>query len=89
MPRMPTITLDTLGRLAAHGHGLAGWCLDCSARYRPSAPAAEQTRAGFDVDMAALIAERGANARIVGLRPPPCPRCGSTRTEIRLRVLGG
>jgi hypothetical protein len=87
MPRMHTIVLDTLGRVAAHGHGLVGWCLDCSARYRPATPAAEQPRAGFDVDMAALIAERGAEAHVVGLRPPPCPRCGSPRTEIRLRVL--
>jgi hypothetical protein len=88
MPRMPTIVLDTLGKLYAHGHGLDGWCLDCSARYRPSAPAATQARAGFDIDMATLIADRGAGARIVGLAPPACPRCGSTRTEIRLRVLG-
>jgi hypothetical protein len=88
MSRMPAVTLDTLGRLADHGHGLAGWCLDCAARYRPSAPAAEQRRAGFDIDIAALIAERGADAKIVGLRPPPCPRCGLARTEMRLRVLG-
>jgi hypothetical protein len=86
---MPTIVLDTLGKLYAHGHGLDGWCLDCSARYRPSAPAAEQTSAGFDVDITAFIAERGADAAIIGLQPPPCPRCGSARTEIRLRVLGG
>lgn len=88
MPRMPTIVLDTLGKLYAHGHGLYGRCLDWSARYRPSAPAAEQPRAGFVVDIAALIAERGADAMIVGLRSPPCPRCGSARFEIRLRVLG-
>jgi hypothetical protein len=87
MPRMPTIALDTLAKLHAHGHGLDGWCLDCSARYRPATPAAEQARAGFDVDIAALIAERGAEAGIVGLRPPVCPRCGSARTEVRLRVL--
>jgi len=87
MSRMPAITLDTLGRLAAHGHGLAGWCLECSARYRPETPATELPRAGFDIDMAAFIAERGADAPIVGLRPPACPRCGSGRTEIRLRVL--
>jgi hypothetical protein len=88
MPRMPTITLDTLDRLAAHGHGLNGWCLDCSARYRPSAPAAELPRAGFVIDVAALIAERGAEAHVVGRAPPACPRCGSTRTEVRLRVIG-
>jgi hypothetical protein len=37
--------------------------------------------------MSAFIAERGADAAIIGLQPPPCPRCGSARTEIRLRVL--
>jgi hypothetical protein len=83
---MPTIVLDTLGKLYAHGHGLAGWCLDCSARYRPTAPAAHPVLAGFDVDMAALIAERGADAAIVGLRSPVCPQCGSARTEVRLCV---
>jgi hypothetical protein len=88
MPRMPTITLDALGKLYARGHGLHGWCLDCSARYRPAASAAERPRAGFDVDMAAFTAERGADTALVGLRPPPCPRCGSPRTEVRLRVLG-
>jgi hypothetical protein len=51
-------------------------------------PAAHPVLAGFDVDMAALIAERGADAAIVGLRPPACPRCGSVRTEVRLCVLG-
>jgi hypothetical protein len=86
--RQTTIVLDTLGKLRAHGHGLNGWCLDCAARYRPAAPAAEWVRAGFDVDMAQLIAERGADAAIVGLRPPACPRCGSARTEVRLCVLG-
>jgi hypothetical protein len=88
MSRMPAIILDTLGRLAAHGHGLDGWCLDCSAQYRPAVPAAQRVRAGFVIDMAALIAERGTDTAIVALGPPPCPRCGSARTEVRLRVLG-
>jgi hypothetical protein len=86
MPRMHTIILDTLGKLYAHGHSLVGWCLDCAGRYRPAMPAGEQLRSSFDIDMPALISERGADAAVVGLRPPPCPRCGSARTEIRLRV---
>jgi hypothetical protein len=45
MPRMPSIVLDTLGKLTAHGHGLDGWCLDCAARYRPAALAAQWRRA--------------------------------------------
>jgi hypothetical protein len=80
---MQTIILDTLGKLYAHGHGLVGWCLDCAGRYRPATPASEKVRSSFDVDMATFIAERGADAAISGLQPPPCPRCGSARTEIR------
>jgi hypothetical protein len=83
---MQTIILDTLGKLYAHGHGLDGWCLDCAGRYRPGAPATEQVRSSFDVNMWAFIAERGADAAIIGLQPPPCPRCGSPRTEVRLRA---
>jgi hypothetical protein len=84
MPDMLTIILDTLGRLAAYGHGLDGWCLDCSARYRPATPAAERARVGFDVDIAALIALRGAGASAIRMEPVPCPRCGSRRTECRI-----
>jgi hypothetical protein len=84
MPDMPTIKLDTLNRLAAYGHGLGGWCLDCSARYRPATPAAERARAGFDVDIAALITERGPAASAIRMAPVPCPRCGSRRTECRI-----
>lgn len=87
MSQMPTIVLDTLGKLYAHGHGLDGWCLDCAGRYLPAAPATERVRSSFDIDMPALISERGTEALIVGLGPPRCPRCGSARTEIRLRVL--
>jgi len=80
--------LDTLGRLAAAGYGLTGHCLDCSARYRPDMPAAERVSSAWDVDMGALIAERGASAPTVGMLPLSCPRCGSVRTEFRLRALG-
>ena len=38
--------LDTLGKLHMHGHGIGGYCLDCQRL--------------FNVEMAALIAERGA-----------------------------
>ena len=61
---------------------------DCAGRYRLGAPATERVRSSFDVDMSAFIAERGADAAIIGLQPPPCPRCGSARTELRLCVLG-
>jgi hypothetical protein len=85
---MPAIVLDNIGKLYAHGRSLDGWCLDGAGRYRPATPAVERVRSSFDVDIAALIAQRGADAPIVGLQPPPCPRCASARTEIRLRVFG-
>ena len=70
-PLMPDyITLDTLGRLYEHGHSLFGYCLRC--------------RSSFDIDMVALIAERGPNSQVVGMVPIPCPRCGSTKTERRI-----
>jgi hypothetical protein len=72
MSDMPCITLDTLGRLAAHGYGLNANCLD---------RAAARARANFNIDLAAVIAERGADAKVVGLLPPPCPRCGSTNGD--------
>jgi hypothetical protein len=40
----------------------------------------------FDIDMAALIAERGADYSIIRMAPVPCPRCGSRDTETRLRT---
>jgi hypothetical protein len=42
--------------------------------------------ASFDIDMAALVAERGADCPIVGMAPVPCPYCGSRDTEIRLKT---
>ena len=64
------IVLDTLARLHRDGHGLFGYCLDC--------------RRSFDVDVTALIGERGPNSQVVGMEPIPCPRCGSPRTERRV-----
>jgi hypothetical protein len=36
-----------------------------------------------------LLATERFDGGVIYLRPPPCSRCGSARTEIRLRVLGG
>jgi hypothetical protein len=38
----------------------------------------------FDVDLGALIRERGQRYLVVGLKPVPCPRCGSVQTETRV-----
>lgn len=95
---MEMIALDTLGKLCQHGHGLFGWCSDCGSpsRYWDDVRARRApTPAMFDIDLSALIRERGGDCRVVGLEPVPCPRCGSTNTETRVttpakqRRLGG
>ena len=48
------IVLDTLGKLYAHGYGVNGYCRPCR-RY-------------FGVPMPVLIAARGGDARVVGMR---------------------
>ena len=45
--------------------------------------AEDRVRAAFDIDMAALIAERGADHSFIRMAPVPCPRCGSRDTEYR------
>ena len=74
----------TLGKLRAHGYGLFGWCPACHARHRRGAAPGENPPASFDIDMATLIAERGADCAVVGLAPVACPRCGARQTETRL-----
>jgi hypothetical protein len=62
------IVLDTLGKLRAHGHGLNGYCRACR-RY-------------FNVAMPALIAARGPESPVVGMRPLRCAGCLGRETEI-------
>lgn len=64
------IVLDTLGKLRAHGHGLWGWCYSCAGL--------------FDVDVTALVDERGADCDIARLAPVPCPYCGSSAIEMHI-----
>jgi hypothetical protein len=77
------VPLDTLGKLADRRHRLFGSCPDCARSYRMALGPANQP-SQFDIDIAALIAERGRDCLIVGMAPVPCPRCGSRRTEIRI-----
>ena len=77
------VPLDTLGKLADRGHRLFGSCLDCALSYRPELGPRNRT-SQFDIDLGALIAERGRECEIVGMRRVPCPRCGGRRTEIRV-----
>jgi hypothetical protein len=63
-----------MGKLLAHGHGIGWYCLTCQKL--------------FAVDMAALIAERGGDCKIVGMKPLVCPGCGrERRTQYSITVL--
>jgi hypothetical protein len=61
-----------------------GWCRECAKLYRMDARAEDRVPAAFDIDMPALIAERGADHSIIRMAPVPCPYCGSCDTETRL-----
>jgi hypothetical protein len=83
---METIVLDRLGALHRHGHGLFGWCSRCGSpsRYWEDVKARRTPRrASFDIDLAALIRERGEGRPVVRALVP-CPRCGLTNTETRV-----
>jgi hypothetical protein len=69
-PAADLIVLDTLGKLYAHGHGLTGYCRPCR-RY-------------FRVPMPLLIAARGGDSPVVGMRPLRCAACLGRDTEIRV-----
>jgi hypothetical protein len=69
-PAADLIVLDTLGKLYAHGHGINGYCRPC--------------RRFFRVPMPVLIAARGADSPVVGMRPLRCAGCGERETEIRV-----
>jgi hypothetical protein len=69
-PAADLIVLDTIGKLHAHGHGLNGYCRPC--------------RRFFKVPMPVLIAARGADSSIAGMRPLMCAGCGGRETEIRV-----
>jgi hypothetical protein len=79
------IVLDTLDKLRAHHHRLIGHCALCARLYRPDAPGASPP-CSFPVDLEALIAERGRDCAVVGLKPVPCPRCGSLKTTTQIAV---
>lgn len=59
--------IGTLGRLAAAGYKLGGYCLDC--------------RRLFGIVLEDLIAERGADCVIKTMAPLQCPICQGSRTE--------
>jgi hypothetical protein len=76
------IALDTLGKLHAYGYRLFGWCRDCQNKY--DRRRRDNPLTHFDIDVAALAAERGADCAVVGLAPIACPRCASRDTQTRL-----
>jgi hypothetical protein len=85
--RTKPIAIDTLGKLRARGYGLWGSSLDCaSLYYKNPAASLPQISSTFDIDLDALIAERGADAPLIRMTPVLCPRCSGRRTEIRISV---
>jgi hypothetical protein len=66
-PLADLIILDTLGKLADHGHGIGGYCLDC--------------RRLFTVSMTLLLLERGRDYSPIRMAPLRCPGCGERRTQ--------
>jgi hypothetical protein len=84
---MEMIVLDTLGALQRHGHGLFGWCCHCGSSWRYWEDVKDRRtpgRALFDIDLSALIQQRGADSPVVGMELMHCPRCGSRNTEARI-----
>ncbi len=77
IPDANLFVLDTLGKLHMHGHGIGGYCLICQRLFR--------------VSIAALIAERGEDCRVRGMKPLTCPGCEGKRTQfsITARSRGG
>jgi hypothetical protein len=87
MPATPdshSIVLDTLVKLLERGYGMFGTCLDCVRLYRMDVPAEQQVSSDFDIDLAKLVAERGAASSCIRMPPVPCPRCGRLNTECRI-----
>jgi hypothetical protein len=67
-PHTP-IAIDTLGKLREHGYGLWGSGLDYAALYRKDALAERQNSVAFEVDLAALIAERCTDVSCIRMVP--------------------
>jgi hypothetical protein len=74
---MDTLVLDTIGKLWRHGYGMFGWCSDCGSptRYRDDVSrGALLSQAMFDINLVALLRDRGENSPVVRSEPIPCPR---------------
>jgi hypothetical protein len=78
------IVLDTLGKLADHGHGMGGWCRACAATSRKELLPLIERPAFFSVDLGAVMAARGTDSPVAWMRPLACPGCGGRETEIRV-----
>ena len=66
--------LDTLGKLADRGHRLFGSCLACARRYRYELGARNRP-SQYDIDLAALVTERGRDC--AARYPRKSPGCAS------------
>jgi hypothetical protein len=61
------IPLDTLGKVADRGYRPFGSCLDCARRFRYELGARKQP-SQCGIDLGALVAERGRDCPIVGMK---------------------
>jgi hypothetical protein len=88
MPAAPdshSIVLDTLGKLLERGYGMFGTCLDCVRLYRMDASAEQQISSYFDIDLAKLVAERGAASACIRMEPAPAPAAAISTPNVELQ----
>ena len=76
------IVIDTLAKMLEHQQTLYAFCADCAALYRKDRMG-QNPPSSWTVDLAALIAERGAHSPSIGMAPVPCPYCGGLNVSFR------
>jgi hypothetical protein len=82
MHRTGWIVIDTIGKMHAHRQTLFAFCADCAALYRKDRMD-QSPPSSWTVDLAALIAERGADSPSVRMAPVPCPYCSGLNVSFR------
>ena len=59
----------------------------CGDKYRKDVHPSQNPPSSFEIDLPALITERGADSTYIRMAPPPCPYCGSRRVQVRIKAL--
>jgi hypothetical protein len=77
------IVVDTIGKMYEHRQTLHAFCADCAALYRKDRMG-QNPPSSWTVDLAALIAKRGADSPSVRMAPVPCPYCGGRKVDFRV-----